>query len=268
NFILGSTGADILTNQSTIQGSGNIGNTQMTLVNSGTIDANNGSGSNTLFVQTSGGTTNTGTLEATNSSVLQITGASSGNVTNTGGIIQATGNGLVQLTGGVVITGGALTTNTGGSIQGIGTATLSGVTISSGSNYQVDNATTTFVNGTITNNGTLTLASVGNGTDLELSGNTALTGTGTVTMSNNTQNFIFGSNTNGSQVLTNQETIQGAGNIGAAQMSLVNSGTIDANAGLGQNALIIQMGGSASTGTTNTGILEATGGSSLVLQGG
>ena len=269
NFIFGSVGADILTNSSTIQGSGNIGDGQMTMANSGTINANSGLGQNALFIQTSGGTTNTGTLEATNGSVLQITGASGGNVTNTGGTIKAVGSGsVVQLTGGVVITGGTLTTTTGGAIQGIGTATLSGLTISSGSSYQVNNNTTTFLNGTITNKGTITLASAGNGTNLELAGNTTLTGTGTVTLSNISQNFIFGSAANGSTVLTNQETIQGAGNIGDAQMSLVNSGTINANAGLGQNWLIIQTTGTGSTGTTNTGTIEATLGSNLVLQGG
>src|SRR5205814_10098489 len=59
----------ILTNSSTIQGSGNIGEGQMTLVNStsGIIDASNGAGSSALTIQTSGGTTNTGILEATRS---------------------------------------------------------------------------------------------------------------------------------------------------------------------------------------------------------
>jgi fibronectin-binding autotransporter adhesin len=260
----------VLTNNQTIQGSGNIGDGQMTLVNSATgiIDANNGSGSAPLIIQTSGGTTNTGTLEATNSSVLQITGASGGNVTNTGGLIQATGNGLVQLTGGVVITGGTLTTNTGGSIQGTGTATLSGVTLSSGSSYQVDNTTTTIVNGTITNNGTITLAAAGNNnpTELQLSANTTLNGTGRVTMTasgGSGTDLIFGAA--GSDVLTNNQTIQGSGNIGDGQMTLVNSATgiIDANNGSGSAPLIIQTSG----GTTNTGILEATNSSALVLNG-
>src|SRR5207302_6524541 len=80
NFIFGALGTNTLTNNGTIQGSGNVGDTQMTLVNSATgiIDGNSGGGGNTLFLDTSGGTTNTGTLEATNSSVLQITGANGG----------------------------------------------------------------------------------------------------------------------------------------------------------------------------------------------
>src|SRR4029077_7879323 len=117
------------------------------------------------------------------------------------------------------------------------------------------------------NSGTLNLSSAGNGTDLIINNaNTTLSGTGTLTLSNNSQNLIFGSV--GADVLTNQETIQGSGNIGDAQMSLVNSGTINANTGLGQNSLIIQTTGTGSTGTTNTGTIEATLGSNLVLQVG
>src|SRR5262249_22602422 len=151
---------------------------------------------------------------------------------------------------------------TGGSIQGIGTATLSEVTLSSGSSYQVDSNTTTFVNGTITNNGTLTMASVSGGTQLELSANTTFSGTGAGTMSNSSQNLIFGAA--GSDVLTNNQTIQGSGNIGAP-LTLVNSATgiIDANSGSGSFPLTIQTSG----GTTNTGILEATAGSNLILEG-
>src|SRR4029077_12291387 len=99
-------------------------------------------------------------------------------------------------------------------------------------------------------------------TVLEAMGNVTLAGTGVVTMSNNSQNFIFGNAP--ATILTNQETIQGSGNIGDAQMALVNSGTINANNGIGSNTLIIQV----SNGATNTGTIEATLGSNLVLQGG
>src|SRR5207237_2245805 len=112
------------------------------------------------------------------------------------------------------------------------------------------------------NNGTLTMASAGNITNLIMSGNVTLTGTGVVTMGNNSQNFIYGSAA--ANILTNQETIQGSGNIGDAQMALVNSGTIDANSGAGSNPLIIQV----SNGTTNTNTLEATNSSVLQLNGG
>jgi hypothetical protein len=84
-----------------------------------------------------------------------------------------------------------------------------------------------------------------------------LTG-GTVTLSNNVNNYIFGHA--GTDILTNQETIQGAGNIGNAQMGLVNSGTINANA---SNNLVISV---SSSDFNNTGTIEATAGT-LTIQG-
>src|SRR5258708_11728438 len=65
--------------------------------------------------------------------------------------------------------------------------------------------------------------------------------------------FIFGAAT--ADTLTNQETIEGAGDIGNGVMTLVNSGTgiINANQSAG---MTLQVSG----GITNTGTIEATGG--------
>ena len=73
-----------------------------------------------------------------------------------------------------------------------------------------NNNDTTLV-GTITNHGTIQQNSVGNNTDLILGGaNVTLTGGGTVTMGNNTNNRIYGAA--GTDVLTNvNNTIQGSG---------------------------------------------------------
>ena len=138
-------------------------------------------------------------------------------------------------------------------------AALSNLSISSGDSLNISNSLSLTVNGTtLANNGQLLMNSVGNGTDLIVGGaNLTLSGTGTLTLSNNTQNFIFGSL--GTDTLTNQSTIQGAGSIGNNQLTLVNSGTIDANV---SNQLIINPSG----GTTNTGTLEATAGGTLNLQ--
>ena len=81
--------------------------------------------------------------------------------------------------------------------------------------------------GNITNTGTLNLNSIGSFTELVLEANVTLSGSGTVTLSNSVDNYIFGAAT--ADTLTNQETIQGAGHIGNGSMTLVNSGTIDAN---------------------------------------
>ncbi len=99
NFILGAARADTLTNQSTIQGSGNIGDNQMTLVNSGTINANV---SNPLIIQPSGGTTNTGTMEASSGGTLVLDNS----ITNKGGVIKALA-GIGSNAGGTVVLNGA-----------------------------------------------------------------------------------------------------------------------------------------------------------------
>lgn len=250
NFIFGTAGTNTLTNQETIQGAGTIGNNQLTLVNSSTI---NGNASNALNINPSGGTTNTGILEATGGGTLNLFG----NVTNTGGTIQATGTGsTVAVESGATIIGGTLTTGTGGLVQSFG-ATFNGLT--NAGTLQVPNNNTATLVGAINNTGAIQLNSFGNLTELIVGGsNVTLSGAGSLTLSNNSQNFIFG--TVGSNVLTNQQTIQGAGSIGNNQLTLVNAGTIDANV---SGFLNINPSG----GTTNTAILEATSGGALNLFG-
>src|SRR5207302_2618222 len=135
-----------------------------------------------------------------------------------------------------------------------GTLMLSG----SGDVLNVSNNMVLTADGNITNNGQINLNSGGNLTELVIgvSGLT-LSGTGTVNLSNNPNNLIFGAAA--ADKLTNSSTIQGAGNIGNGQMALLNSGTIDATQ---STNLIIQ----TSNGDTNSGTLEATTGV-LVLQG-
>jgi hypothetical protein len=263
NIIEGDAASNIFINEETIEGTGNIGNGQMAFVNKGTVNANQ---SNGLTIQTSNGTTNTGTLEATATGTLTLTGASGGAITNTGGKIEAigatgSGNGaVVNLEGGITITGGTLTSNSFGSFNVLNSATLSGLTINSGSTVNINNNTALTLQGTIVNNATINENSGGNGTDLIMNGNVALNGTGTVTLTNNANNLIYGAV--GTDVLTvaSTQTIQGTGDVGDNQMTLVNNGTIDGNQ---SNILYIQTSG----GTTNTGTLEATAGGNLSLYG-
>jgi hypothetical protein len=262
NFIIGSATADTLTNSSTIQGSGNIGDNQMTLVNSGTIDATQ---PNALFIDANGGTTNTGTLEATTGSLILYGNSGTTTITQTGaGTIKSTGSD-VQLQSGITINGGTLTTSGTGLIHTIGgqSATLENLT--NAGNYQVDNNATTNLVGTITNNGNINLASSNNLTDLVASGNVSLAGTGTITLSNNPSNYIYGTTSGATLTIGSGQTVSGSGDIGydpfvpAPQLTLVNNGVIDATQ---SNFLYIQTSG----GTTNTGTLEATTGT-LILYG-
>ena len=79
-----------------------------------------------------------------------------------------------------------------------------------------------------------------------------------MTLSNSAVNYIYGAAA--ADTLTNQETISGAGTIGHGQMTLVNSGTIDSN---GSAGMVLNPNG----GTTNTGIIETTAGSTLEVLG-
>jgi hypothetical protein len=263
NIITGSVGTNTLTNQETIQGSGNIGNSQMALINSGTIDANQSAG--TLTLQISNGVTNTGTLEATNGATLVITGVTNGgvNVMNKGGTIQAVGAGSIVSLENAIIAGGTLTTSGGGVIQtpfGY-TAALDGSTsmVTNSGTFSLNNESFVQLIGTINNTGSIQLNSTGNSTAILIgNGNVTLTGGGTLTMSNNT--FANGiSGFRGATFTNVNNTISGAGTIGEGDISLVNqaSGIIDANQ---SNALVIQ-----TRNGTNTGTLEATNGATLVL---
>ena len=274
NYIFGAATADTLTNQETISGAGHIGNGQMTLVNSGTINANQSAG---MIIQANGtGTANTGTIEATAGATLELvstTVANTGgtisangsilqliNTTVNGGTLTLTGASSLQLTNGIVHTGSTLNNSSTGTIEAVaGSNTLGGtVNNPTGGVLKIDNgAALNLENGTYSKLGTVTLNSIGSITELVVAGpNVTLSG-GTVTMSNNANNYIFGAAT--ADTLTNQETISGAGHIGNGQMTLVNSGTINANQSAG---MIIQANG---TGTANTGTIEATAGATLEL---
>ncbi len=241
---LNGAATDVLTNvDNTIQGAGQIGaGTLLTLVNQATIDANV---SNILTIAAGGGVTNTSLIDASAGGQLSLASV----VANTGGTILSTGSSSVANLSGSTITGGTLTTSSGGSMLS-GSSTLSGVTISSGSTVTVENNTATVLVGTITNHGTIAESSVGNTTDIDINGAVSLTGGGTLTMSNTTANRIISLNGVVTDVLTNVDnTIQGAGQIGAGLLKLINQATIDANQ---TNLLTINP-----SSATNTATIEA-----------
>ena len=167
-----------------------------------------------------------------------------------------TGASTLQLNNGTIHSGSTLTNSATGTIEVLGSINTLGGTInnSAGGTFKIDNgAILDLETGTYSQLGTLQLNSTGNFTELVLLGNVTLSG-GTVTMSNNVNNYIFGAAT--ADTLTNQETIQGAGHIGNSAMTLVNSSTgiINANQSAG---ITFQVSG----GVTNTGLIEATAGS-------
>uniref|UniRef100_UPI000A1F79DD beta strand repeat-containing protein n=1 Tax=Pseudomonas sp. B28(2017) TaxID=1981730 RepID=UPI000A1F79DD len=153
-------------------------------------------------------------------------------------------------------------------VKGVDAAALSGanllfdvdpVTTNTGTLTIGDGAIMPF-GGSIHNSGTIELGSAGSATNLEiLFRGATLTGGGQVLLSDNAQNVIFGGSAD--TVLTNADnTISGAGQLGAGQMMLVNSGLIHAS---GVNALVIDTGSNA---VTNTGVLQASGSGGLVVE--
>jgi hypothetical protein len=255
NRIYGLAGTDVLTNASTIQGSGDIGIGQMGLINQGIIDANQAT---PLYIQTSAGTTNSATLEATAGGTLILDGDT---YTNTGTILAGTSSAVTLQS--PTINGGTLQTLLGGVISASGNPTLNGVTNTGTGSYQVPNAQQTTLVGTITNSGAIQLNATNSNTILWESGAVTLTGGGTVTLSDDTSNILAPSVANSS--LTNvNNTISGSGDIGNGSLAFTNdaAGVVDATS-THSNALTIQTGAS---GATNLGLMEASSGGTLQLE--
>ncbi len=115
---------------------------------------------------------------------------------------------------------------------------------------------------TVSNSGMMLLNAT-NGAYLSIVGTVALTGAGTLTMSNNANNLIcFSCVQNTGNTLTNQSTIQGAGTIQpGCSNTFNNQGTVNANQ---TTPLYISICNGPSA---NSGTLEATNGGTLVLEG-
>ena len=267
NLIFGNSGLFQLVNvNNTISGAGQLGDGQMTLVNSGTVNANQTptfTTSGQLVLNTSGNqVVNTGLLESTAAGGLFI---QSTGITNTGGTVLAVGTGHVDLSGSG-IAGGTLNTSGGGVIQTVsGNGSLDGFTFGALANQglvKVNDLTILTLFGAINNTGTIleNQVSRNSNTQIRLGGQTVtLTGGGQLVMSNNPSNLIFGNN-GLFQLVNVNNTISGAGQLGDGQMTFVNNGLVNANQ---SNALVLNTNGNL---VNNTSTLEDTGVGGLVIQ--
>jgi len=248
----------VLTNTNNlIQGAGQIGNNGLTLVNQGTIDANQ---TGQVLTVNPTSTTNAGLLEATNGGILQL---SNGTINNQNGIIKVDGaTSSVQFVNGAIIQGGTLSTTNNG-VLGVGasnTIALDGSTLGQLTNagtYTTGNGSITQIVGTINNTGAINLSGGASNTFLQVAGgNVSLTGGGTVTMSGP---LALINQASANLTLTNvNNTIQGRGQIGNDGLTLVNqaSGVITANDTAGP--LLVN-----AASVTNQGLMQATGGGTL-----
>jgi hypothetical protein len=256
-YVEQSGGSFTLTNASTIQGNGIIGNGGLAFANGagGTVNANVSAQS--LTMNGGGGISNAGSLEATGGGILQI----SSNVANAGGSITAS-SGTVNVS--ATLSGGTLSTSGTGVIQTNGSAGLDTVTIASLSTYTGGLGTTTALLGVITNNGNLQFNSgSGNNTLLDINSDVTLQGGGTLTLNSGDINGLVYVQENGSNLtLTNVDNqIQGYGDIGHGALAFVNgpSGIVNANS----PARTLALDGSG--GVNNSGLLEGTGGGALQI---
>jgi len=261
NRIYGAIAGDTLINlNNTISGAGQIGLNQMTLINDATINAN---GVNELLLRSS-------TAPIVNNKLLESTGTG-GLVVN--GTTISNGSGTVTAAGGNVYLQSS--TIQGGLVSTSGTAAIivqygngatfdgsSGALTSSGS-VDVNNNGTLSLLGTLVNTGSIALQSANASTDLIIGGSTAstvtLTGSGTITLSDNGNNRIYGAIA-ADTLLNLNNTIAGAGQIGVGQLTLINDATINANAA--GNALRIVTG---SIAAINNGLIESTNTGGLVI---
>ncbi len=255
--------------------------TGSTVTNTGTMEATNGATlqiddsvdnkANGVILATGAGSdvtidpatvTNAGEIAAENGGTIDIDDST---IDNTGdGFIEATGPGSAIDLDQATITGGTLETSAGGVIQTVadsGNSTFDNLTITAGSQVEVNDGTSLTLEGTIDNDGTITLEA---GTDpaLVIDGAVTLEGSGTVILSGGAD-AIVGAGT-GANTLDNQETIAGSGAIGdggVTVLALTNGGTIDADVAGG--TLTIDTGSTV----TNSGTLEATKGATLQIDG-
>lgn len=149
-----------------------------------------------------------------------------------------------------VVNGGPVTLGVGNGI------TIDNLTVATGQSVIITPGYLFFTGTSILNNGSI---SVGASNGLDILGATTLTlsGSGTVTL-NDPNARIDGDST--PPAFVNQQTIQGEGFLGLGSLAITNSGTINAN--VSGATLTVQP---ATKGMINTGLMEASSGSTLEI---
>ena len=232
----------------------------LTIINgaAGVINANV-SGQVLTLNPRAGTLTNSGLLVATNGGTLDLDGAYGSTFINVGAGTMQAQDGSTLLVRGSSIVGGTLSTVGTGTIQLGINSSLTNVT-NAGAIVDLDTVATTLA-GTVTNRGSIVCQyTLGDGGSFTLNGDVTLNGGGSVTL---VDRYGF----NGTGTLTNVDnTISGYGNaaLGDNQIAIVNgaAGVIDAN--VSGQMLDVDPG---TGGLTNAGLMEATNGGTLQIDG-
>lgn len=285
NAILGNNGT--LTNaDNTIAGQGAIAGNGMFFINQGTVNADV-NGGNIFIDPSSAGMTNSGVLTSSNGGTLRMNGAFGGGLTNTGTVSAQNGS-VTQFENSFGVTGGTFATSGTGVVKTADGNTVNYASINNLGNWTLGNNSTSNYSGDLFNSGSINLTAAANDVTMNFnSGTTTLTGAGTINMGYtgageavigtgsgrlvNVNNLIRGSGRlgNNNQRITNdaagiiQADVPGArlfvDPIAVAD-GFVNNGVMRATNG-GQ----LQFTGAFGGGVTNTGTIQAQGGSTVIL---
>jgi hypothetical protein len=260
NFVIGATAATVLTNvDNIISGAGLLGDGQLTLINeaAGIINAN-AVNALTLDGGSSGSVTNFGLVEATGAGGLTISNKIDD---SSGGLILVATGAHVRLANADVI-GGTLQSVGTGSVQVDAASTVDGSTdaVTIKGSLDVLDHSTLSLEGTIDNLGRITVDDAGTFTELKMAADTVLSGGGKVVLTDSDTNIVTGVSFTATTLTNVDNTISGAGQLGAGDLKFVNQsgGVVNAN---GTHALVINSGGMSEgvDADVNDGLIEATG---------
>ncbi len=249
----------------TIQGSGNLGNNVLSIVNQGVVQAGAGAA---LVIDPSnlgGGTQsfiNNGTVQAFDGGVITLTGNGFGEFGGSGTYTADNGS-TIDLTTGAIARNTTFSTIGTGEIRfggGFDTATWENVT-NTGNAEGRDNGTLNILS-SLVNSGDIHLNGTGNVTQLSNSGATNISGGGTI-------RFTGGINTRfaGTGSVTNVDnTISGNGNLGTNGFEFINQGVVQA--GFGESLIIDpRNNGSGVVAFDNQNLVRAFDGGLITLTG-
>lgn len=223
----------------TIAGFGQLGRNKSTIINNGTIDANDVAGGSLVVDSGSGGVTNNAVMKASNGGRLVL---QDGAIDNSVGTIDAGDGSIVEFRGGVVA---------GGTLTSSGTGV-----------FDMFNSQSGGISGNITNDANIHVSGSFANTILTLADNTNLNGTGSIELNNG--NSILESAVDGESFVNGaNHAIVGNGQVGRNKSTIVNNGNIEAI----DNAAVLTID-PGSGGLTNAGTMLSSNGGTLRLRDG
>jgi len=143
--------------------------------------------------------------------------------------------------------------------------TIGDLDIGNGDALTILNGRSMSLAGSITNNGTLTLNSLGSYTDLRLTGDATLTGSGTTMLGNTIANRMLSDGTLRTLTIGAGHTVQGSGNLGfnGNELQFINQGTVVADGSVG-----LRIWTTGSGFDNSAGLIQVMDGSNLAVGSG